>query len=102
MDGINNSVPYSVLNILDEGKVEIEERRVFLDKKKYIASLMQTKQYLEANVWSKVIIKELLTAKEHITFFLEFVEKYANEINDERRPYSVETWEKAYEIWSKD
>lgn len=100
LDGMNNSAPYSILNISDEGKVDIEERRVFFDTEKYISSLMLTKQYVEANVWSKVIMKELLTAKEHLTFFLEFVENYANEIHDERRPYSVETWEKAYEIWS--
>ena len=34
-----------------------------------------------------------------MTFFLEFVEQYAQEIGDTRWPFSVETWENAYEIW---
>jgi hypothetical protein len=38
--------------------------------------------------------------KEQILFFLKFVEDYAVSINDTIRPYSVETWEKAYELWS--
>ena len=32
-------------------------------------------------------------------YFLEFVEKYAMEIGDTRRPFSVPTWEKAFALW---
>lgn len=34
-------------------------------------------------------------------FFLECVEKYATEIGDTRQPFSVPTWEKAFELWKK-
>ncbi len=101
LDGINNSVPYTILEINYSGQVYIEEKRVLFDKKKYVRTLMQTGQYFEANVWSRVIIEELLTAREHMYFFLKHVEKYAKEIGDDRRPYSVETWEKAFDIWNR-
>lgn len=100
LDGVVNSVPYTIVNVTDEGMVYVDERRVYFDKVKYIDYLKNTSQYIEANVWSKVIIDELATSKEHLTFFLEFVEKYAYEIGDKIRPFSVETWEKAYELWS--
>lgn len=101
LDGIGNSVPYTILEITDAGQVHIEEKRVIFDKEHYTSELIQTGQYREANVWSRVIIKELLTAREHMYFFLKYVEEYAKEIGDDRRPYSVETWEKAFETWNR-
>lgn len=53
----------------------------------------------QINVWSRVIDNEQLTAREHIYFFLHFIEKYANSIGDDRRPYAVDLWEKAYALW---
>ena len=100
LDGIGNSVPYTILEITDSRKVIIEEKRVPFAKEAYAGSVRQTGQYREARVWSSVIIRELITATEHMHFFLEFVEKYATDIKDSRRPYSLETWEKAYEIWN--
>ncbi len=102
LDGIKNSAPYTVLEIRDDGQVEIEEKRVPFDKDKYIAEVKQSGQYREANVWSKVIIREQESSLEHMYFFLAFVGQYAKEIGDERRPYALDTWEKAYEIWSKE
>lgn len=99
LDGINDSVPYTVLDISDEGMVRVEERRIPFDKKKYVETLKQTSQYSEARVWSEIIIMEQLTAKEHLTFFLQFVEEYAQKIKDDIRPYNVETWEKAFKEW---
>ncbi len=101
LDGINNSVPYTILEITDAGQVHIEEKRILFDKEDYVSKLMETGQYREANVWSRVIIKELLTSREYMYFFLKYVEEYAKEIGDARRPYSVETWEKAFEIWER-
>ena len=99
LDGVTGTVPYSILDISDDGKVTVEKRRILFDTEKYIDNLKQTTQYTEANVWSRVIIKELRSAKEHIAFFLRFVNKYAEEIKDERRPFAVDTWEKAFELW---
>ena len=57
-------------------------------------------QYKEAKVWTEVIIKELSTACEQLYFFLSSVEQYAKKIGDDRRPYALDTWEKAFEKWS--
>ena len=101
LDAIKNSVPYSILTITENGDTSLEEIRVLFSMADYIEKLKKTTQYVEANVWSKVIFKELLSAREHMMFFLQFVEDYAQKIGDERRPYALETWEKAYEEWSK-
>ncbi|MBR4781980.1 MAG: serine hydrolase [Lachnospiraceae bacterium] len=99
LDGVAETVPYAVLNISNTGKVIVEKHRIPFDTEKYIKNLKHTTQYTEANVWSKVIIEELRSAKEHLTFFLQFVNKYAEEIKDERRPFALDTWEKAFELW---
>ena len=102
LDAIEDTIPYTILTIDDDGSTNIEEIRIPFDKKEYAISLKSTTQYAQANVWTKVITRELLTAREHLTFFLEFVEDFANKKNDSQRPYSVETWEEAYEEWSRE
>ena len=99
LDGLTGTVPYTILDISDAGKVTVEKHRIPFDTEKYIEVLKTTSQYSEANVWSKVIIKELRSAKEHMSFFLQFANKYAEEINDTRRPFAIDTWEKAFELW---
>ena len=99
LDGITDSVPYSILDVSNDGNTKVEKCRIPFDTGRYIETLKRTSQYNEANVWSKVIIKELMSAKEHLTFFLRFVNKYAEKINDKKRPFSIDTWEKAFELW---
>ncbi len=77
----------------------IEEQRVPFDIKGYVEKIKQTSQYKEAGVWTKVIIMELLNAREHLVFFLKFAEEYANSIGDNIRPFTVDTWERAYAEW---
>lgn len=101
LDCIDAGVPYTILDISSDDTVFVEERRVPFPMDEYIETLRQSEQFTKANVWSKVIIKELKTRREHLYFFLRSAEKYAAEIGDEQRPYSVSTWEKAYEIWEK-
>ena len=101
LDGLRNSVPYTVLEITDAGQVSIEEIRVPFDKTAYIRSLTQTGQFREANIWSRVIIRELALAREHIYYFLSSVAEYAKNIGDERRPFTLDTWEKAYALWNE-
>lgn len=101
LDGIRNSIPYTVLEITKDGQVNIEEKRVPFDKTAYARAFMQTGQYREAGVWSKLILREWILAREHIHFFLAFTEQYAKDIGDDRRPFSLETWEKAFEIWNE-
>ena len=101
LDGLRDSVPYTLLEITDGGRVEIEEKRVPFDKQAYIRDMTRTEQFREANVWSRVIMRELAFAREHIYYFLHFTEGYAKEIGDDRRPYCVETWEKAFKLWNE-
>ena len=101
LDGIRDSIPYTVLEITESGQVKIEEKRVPFDKPAYIREYMQTGQYREANVWSRVILRELSLAREHVHYFLAFAEQYAKHIGDQRRPYAPDTWEKAFEIWDR-
>ncbi|MCR5250089.1 MAG: metallophosphatase family protein [Lachnospiraceae bacterium] len=99
LDGIRDSMPYTILEIGGDGQISFEEKRVLFDKKNYIHSLRQSSQYREANIWSRVIMEELTTAREHMYYFLSFVKQHAEKIGDERRPYVLETWESAYENW---
>jgi len=100
LDFIQDSVPYTVLSVSESGAVSIEEVRVPFDKWAYAEVLRNSEQYRNANVWTKVIKKEWLNTHEYMTFFLEFAEQFAQGIGDTRRPFAVETWEKAYEIWN--
>lgn len=101
LDCIEDGVPYTILNISEDGKIEVEEKRVLFAKDTYIDSFLQSEQFEKANVWSKIILKELKTNREHLSFFLWFVEDYAQKIGDAVRPFSVSTWEKAFELWEQ-
>lgn len=101
LDGITGSIPYAILDISDAGKMTVEEKRVPFDMESYIDVFTKSDQFAKANVWSKVMIPELRTAREHISFFLRFVEEYAEKIGDKRRPFMLDTWEAAYELWEK-
>ncbi|MBO4696012.1 MAG: HAD hydrolase family protein [Lachnospiraceae bacterium] len=101
LDCLAGTVPYVILEVSDDGKVSVDERRVTFDVKGYAESLTKSAQYEQAKVWTKVIMKEILTAREHLMPFLRFLEEYANRIGDSRRPFAVETWEKGYEIWNR-
>lgn len=101
LDGVIGSIPYTILDISDAGNIIVEEKRIPFDMEAYIAVLIKSDQFAEANVWSNIIIQELRTAREHLFYFLRFVEKYAEKIDDKRRPFMLDTWEKAYELWLK-
>ena len=79
----------------------MEERRIPFDMEEYIDVLIKSDQFVKANVWSKIIIQELRIAREHLFYFLRFAEQYADKIDDKRRPFMLDTWENAYELWLK-
>ena len=101
LDCIDMGMPYTLLDISDEGKIGIEERRVHFSKDEYLDVFLQSEQFEKANVWSKVIVRELKTNREHLYFFLRFAEEYAQKIGDETRPFSLSTWERAFELWEQ-
>lgn len=99
LDGKKNSIPYTILEIHEDGQVSVEEKRLPFETEEYINILRNSNQYKYATVWTKIIEKELRTGLEHLYFFLHFVEDYANKIGDVRRPYALDTWETAYALW---
>ena len=102
LDGKKNSIPYTILEIHEDGQVSVEEKRIPFDMEEYIQTIRKSDQFKYANVWTKIIEKELKAGLEHLYFFLRYVEKYANKIGDMRSPYAVDTWEKAYELWEAE
>lgn len=99
LDCIDGGIPYTILDISDKEDILVEERRVPFPVDEYIEILLQSDQYARANVWTKVIVKEWKTRREHTFFFLRFAEEYAARIGDVRRPFAVSTWEEAYALW---
>ena len=100
LDGIENTLPYTILDI-ENGNVKVEHIRVYFDLVSYSKTLKDSTQFKEANVWTKIIMKELSSSREKITFFIDYVNRYANDIGDNRRPFAVDTWETAYDKWEK-
>ena len=93
-----NEERYTILELTD-GTVRVEERRLPFDFTAYVERFRQSRQYREAPVWSKVIARQLSQSRDCLVFFLQFVERYAQQIGDDRRPYVRETWEQAYALW---
>lgn len=100
LECVKNSVPYTLLEV-DAGTVRVEERRLPFDFADYVLWYRQSQQYQEAPVWSKVMARQLRDSRDYLVFFLRFVEQYAREVGDERRPFAAETWQKAYEQWER-
>ncbi|MCM1045863.1 MAG: metallophosphatase family protein [Candidatus Gastranaerophilales bacterium] len=101
LDGVIGSIPYAILDISDTGNIIVEEKRIPFDMEEYISVFIKSDQFVKANIWSKIIVQELRTAREHMLDFLKFAEEYADKIADKRRPFMLDTWEKAYALWSK-
>ena len=101
LDGKPGTVPYTMLEITEDGRVSIDDRRVPFDVKNYAKNLTNTKQYEQATVWTKVIQKELVSGQEHMQPFLLSMAEYAARIGDTGRPYTVETWETGYAYWNR-
>ena len=99
LDCIKEGVPYTILEISENGVIVVEEKRVPFPMEEYIEALRQSDQFTEANVWSKVVMVELRTKRESILRFLSFAEKYADKTGDDERPFSISTWERTYEAW---
>lgn len=99
LDGVRDSVPYGLIEIHPDGTWSAQSLRIPFDMKAAARAVAESSQFTEANVWSRIIQRELTTALEHVTFFLRYAEEYAQSIGDPRRPYAVDTWEAAYRAW---
>jgi predicted phosphodiesterase len=97
-----DGVPAAAYAILTEtsGDWQVTERRVPYDVEAFLNDLKNSSLYSEAQVWCDVLAGESRTGFEHVIPFLHFTESYAKAIGDPVRPYSQETWSKAYDAWS--
>lgn len=91
---------YSLMTI-ENGEVSVEERRVPYDLECLIGKIRQTGQYTAARIWTETIFSELRTRREKVAQFLWSCEEYANRIGDTRRPFARDTWEAAYDEWTR-
>lgn len=98
LDCMEDGAAYTLLTIQD-GKAFVEERRVPYDVEELIRQVKKTSQYEEARVWTETIIKGWRTCREQSSRYIEHVEKYAQKIGDERRPFTKETWDGAFDSW---
>lgn len=89
---------YTIIDI-SNSNWQVLERRVQYDIEKSIDNLLKSELYQKAKVMSSIVIDQLRTGLSQIHGFFEFINDYANELNDTIRPYSQETWNNAYEIW---
>jgi hypothetical protein len=96
LDG-DSAAPYTILD--EAGDVTVLERRVPYDVEGFACDIKNSPLYSEAAVWCDMAERERLTAFEHVEFFLRFVESYAKAAGDNIRPYTVETWSRAYDAF---
>lgn len=99
LDGIPGSLPYAVIDIMPDGRITVEQRRIPMDPDLMIQTLAGSDLARHAPVWRRLIEEELRTGREKVSYFIQFAESYARRINDHRRPFSVDTWEAAYRQW---
>jgi len=100
LDGVSGA-PYTLLEI-ENSKVKITERRPQYDTERLVQNFINSDLYKAAPVWSKLILEQLTGRFEIVWSFLVFAEKYANEIGDHVRPFSVSTWTDAFRLWKED
>ena len=87
LDCVDAGMPYTILDILNTDNIVVEERRVPFPLEEYISIFRQSEQFSKVNVWSRIILKELKTKREHLFYFLQFAEEYAMQIGDKQRPF---------------
>ncbi|MBO5500704.1 MAG: metallophosphoesterase family protein [Clostridia bacterium] len=102
LDGIVGSIPYAILEIAPDGRITEELRRVPLDIEQPIGLLASSDLALHAPVWGRLIEEEMRTGLEKVSFFIHFAETYAQRTGDVRRPFTVDTWEAAYQEWKAE
>lgn len=99
LDGASGA-PYTILDI-KSNHLHVEERRASYDINKLKLGFQNSNLFKAAPVWSGVILREMTAGFEAAQFFLQFVNDYANRINDSLRPYSIKTWTEAYNLWKQ-
>lgn len=92
--------PYSILEIDENGKVSIEEKRIVYDLERTARELREWAAYAKAPVWFDVILRELEVPYDHIHAFFGLTEEIAKGMHwPGGYPYSNEIWSQAGRVW---
>lgn len=74
---------------------------MYFTKRKQRKNACFSGKLLDSYVWGKVTFYDWIHSRDYIDFFLQYVEDYANEIGDSRRPFVKKTWREVFEKWEK-
>jgi len=93
--------PYTLLDD-DAGDWRAEERRVPYDTQGAIRSLLNSRLYDQAEVWSRIMVKDLQSAADHIYRFFEHARQLALERGLPDNPYPNSLFQEAGETFPWD
>ena len=98
LDGDNRAV-YS---ILDEGTLQVEERRVAYDVEAAIQAAKATETYVVAEIWLELVFRALRDGLEFYRRMFDLADGIRDSKGEEGYPYTNEMWEAAYAIYQKE
>ncbi len=90
---------YTLLTV-EHGVASVEERRIPMDAEALIDRAKRTEQYTEARIWSELVFACWRKSRESIARFLRFADAYAADLGDPVRPFTKDTWNRAYDAWT--
>lgn len=89
------TAPYTILDI-NSNAITVEEHRVAYSIQNLVDEFKQSILYESAKGWSDIVIEELKSAKDEITFFFRYVRGVDK---NQSWPIDNEIWDKAIECW---
>lgn len=93
-----STASYTIVDIIN-GKVTIEERRVVYDIDNLIKQIKSSALYECSKGWCDIIIDELSTARDDISFFFSHAWEVANKLQNTAWPFDNEIWAEAVRSW---
>jgi len=93
-----SSVAYTILDI-KEDSVAVEERRVEYDKRSLIEEYTKSRLYEDAKYWCDIIIGEMSSARDDISFFFKHAFEIARKHQNEKWPLENSIWDEAVKSW---
>ncbi|MBH1940912.1 metallophosphoesterase family protein [Mobilitalea sibirica] len=92
---------YTIVDIIDS-KITIEERRVAYDIDRLVKEIKSSELYECAKGWCDIIIGELNTGRDDITFFFHHAWEVARELQNTAWPFDNDIWAEAVRSWFEE
>jgi putative phosphoesterase len=93
-----NTAAYTIMDIKDN-RISVMERRVDYDIDQLITSVKSSELYNEAKGWCDIILNEIYTAKDNVTFFFDHACEIAKNVKNETWPLDNKIWKEAIKSW---